>query len=123
MSDDESAFLSDEEVEMEPHLFKPDIETWHDYLSWDLSSFWMSCQQYLRDHQVPILDKCTYTDFVRFCHDHSSGRVQLDDLHSDEGMREDASRAQRDARRRAREALGEYFEAEIAKKQASVHDH
>lgn len=78
---DDIALSSDEEEQHVPYLFpKDDCETWHDYHSGALSSFWLSCQEFLSANGLPVLDKCTYVDFVRFCHRHSSGRVVLFDL-------------------------------------------
>ena len=73
-------YFSDEEEVYESHLLPINVETWHDYFSGDLSGFWLACKDFLNSSGLPILDCCTYADFVDFCHKYSSGKVVLDDL-------------------------------------------
>ena len=56
-------------------LLPESAEVWHDYLSGELSSLWLACKEFLNGHGLPILDNCTYQQFVHFCWAHSSKRI------------------------------------------------
>lgn len=72
---------SDVEADGEPDdmddmcMLDDDPQVWHDYLSGELSSFWMACQDFLKSNGLPVLDRCTYPEFVQFCYDKSSKKI------------------------------------------------
>lgn len=65
----------EDEADASLALLPEDCEVWHDYLSGELSSLWLSCKEFIEANAFPILDECSYADFVQFCFERSSKRV------------------------------------------------
>lgn len=62
-----------EEIEEYP-LYENDPEIWFDYLSEELATAYHILQDWNHSQGLPILDACTFSDFVDFCYQFSSGR-------------------------------------------------
>lgn len=65
----------DEEEEIEEYpIFEHDEEVWFDYMSEELATSYHILQDWIQSQGLPILDACTFSDFVNFCYQFSSGR-------------------------------------------------
>jgi hypothetical protein len=63
-----------EEDIVEYEQFEHDVEVWTDYMSEELVTAYHVLKEYIDSQGVPILDACTFDDFVTFCYQFSSGR-------------------------------------------------
>jgi len=62
-----------EEIEEYP-VYEHDEEVWFDYMSEELATSYHILQDWIQSQGLPILDACTFSDFVDFCYKFSSGR-------------------------------------------------
>lgn len=69
--------MSDTDTDHTDHedLQPLDAEVWFDYHSEELVAAWHAVRDKIAELGVYVLDQCTIHDFVRFCFDHSSGRI------------------------------------------------
>ena len=63
-----------EEDIAEYEQFEHDVEVWTDYMSEDLVTAYHILKEFVDSQGLPILDACTFHDFVNFCYQFSSGR-------------------------------------------------
>ena len=63
-----------EEDIVEYENFEHDVEVWSDYMSEELVTAYHVLKEFIDSQGVPILDACTFHDFVNFCYQFSSGR-------------------------------------------------
>ena len=70
-----SEFTEDLEEDIEEYeMYENDVEVWTDYLSEELVTAYHVLKEFIDSQGVPILDTCTFHDFVEFCYAFSSGR-------------------------------------------------
>ena len=62
----------DEEPEYEPYEHDPEV--WTDYMSEELVTAYHILLEYVDSQGLPLLDRCSFPDFVEFCYNFSSGR-------------------------------------------------
>ena len=63
-----------EEDIVEYEQFEHDVEVWTDYMSEELVTAYHVLKEFIDSQGLPILDACTFHDFVTFCYQFSSGR-------------------------------------------------
>ena len=63
-----------EEDIVEYERFEHDVEVWTDYMSEELVTAYHVLKEFIDSQGLPILDACTFHDFVNFCYQFSSGR-------------------------------------------------
>ena len=63
-----------EEDIVEYEQFEHDVEVWTDYMSEELVTAYHVLKEFIDSQGLPILDACTFHDFVNFCYQFSSGR-------------------------------------------------
>ncbi|AGE59706.1 hypothetical protein ATCVTN60342_270L [Acanthocystis turfacea Chlorella virus TN603.4.2] len=63
-----------EEDVVEYERFEHDVEVWTDYMSEELVTAYHVLKEFIDSQGLPILDACTFHDFVNFCYQFSSGR-------------------------------------------------
>ncbi|AGE50125.1 hypothetical protein ATCVCanal1_262L [Acanthocystis turfacea Chlorella virus Canal-1] len=63
-----------EEDIVEYDNFEYDVEVWTDYMSEELVTAYHVLKEFIDSQGVPILDACTFHDFVEFCYKFSSGK-------------------------------------------------
>jgi len=63
-----------EEDIVEYERFEHDVEIWTDYMSEELVTAYHVLKEFIDSQGLPILDACTFHDFVNFCYQFSSGR-------------------------------------------------
>lgn len=64
---------ADEDI-VEYEKFEHDVEVWTDYMSEELVTAYHVLKEFIDSQGLPILDACTFHDFVNFCYQFSSGR-------------------------------------------------
>ncbi|AGE55598.1 hypothetical protein ATCVMN08101_288L [Acanthocystis turfacea Chlorella virus MN0810.1] len=64
---------ADEDI-VEYEKFEHDVEIWTDYMSEELVTAYHVLKEFIDSQGLPILDACTFHDFVNFCYQFSSGR-------------------------------------------------
>ena len=68
------------EDDVEDHLpadIEDDPEIWFDYFSEDVAAAYHILRDRIDAQGIPLLDKCTFTDFAEFCYMYSSGRKPI----------------------------------------------
>jgi hypothetical protein len=73
----EMTFNDDEDDIEEYEKFEDDPEVWFDYMSEELATSYHILQDWIQSQGLPILDACTFSDFVDFCYKFSSGRKPI----------------------------------------------
>jgi len=63
-----------EEDIVEYEQYEDDVEIWTDYMSEELVTAYHVLKEFIDSQGVPILDNCSFHDFVEFCYRFSSGR-------------------------------------------------
>jgi len=63
-----------EEDIVEYDQYEDDVEIWTDYMSEELVTAYHVLKEFIDSQGVPILDNCSFHDFVEFCYRFSSGR-------------------------------------------------
>ena len=63
-----------EEDIVEYELYEDDVEVWTDYMSEELATAYHILKEFIDSQGLPILDACSFHDFVEFCYKFSSGR-------------------------------------------------
>jgi hypothetical protein len=63
----------EEDIEEYPP-YEDDEEVWFDYMSEELATAYHVLQEWIAGQGLPILDACTFPDFVEFCYRFSSGK-------------------------------------------------
>jgi hypothetical protein len=67
--------IPEEEEEFEEYTqFEDDEEVWFDYMSEEIATSYHILQDWIASQGLPLLENCTFPDFVDFCYLHSSGR-------------------------------------------------
>ncbi|ABT14830.1 hypothetical protein NY2A_B431L [Paramecium bursaria Chlorella virus NY2A] len=74
--EEEYKFEEEDDIEEYP-VFEDDPEVWFDYLSEELATAYHVLQDWYQSQGLPILDRCTFSDFVDFCYKFSSGRKPI----------------------------------------------
>ena len=70
--------FEDEEEDIEEYpTHEHDPEVWADYLSEELATAYHILQDWIHSQGLPILDSCSFPDFVEFCFKYSSGRKPI----------------------------------------------
>lgn len=67
----------DYEDEDEYDIYEDDYEVWGDYLSEDLATAYHVLTDWVKSQGIPLLENCTFPDFVEFCYRFSSGRKPI----------------------------------------------
>jgi hypothetical protein len=66
--------MLEEEEDIEEYTqFEDDEEIWFDYMSEEIATAYHILQDWIASQGLPLLDKCTFPDFVEFCYQFSSG--------------------------------------------------
>jgi len=63
-----------EEDIVEYEQYEDDVEIWTDYMSEELVTAYHVLKEFIDSQGVPILDNCSFHDFVEFCYRFSSGK-------------------------------------------------
>ena len=67
--------IPEEEEEFEEYTqFEDDEEVWFDYMSEEIATSYHILQDWIASQGLPLLENCTFPDFVDFCYQFSSGR-------------------------------------------------
>jgi len=69
-----SYYLDELDEEPEYDLYEDDPEIWQDYFSEEMVTAYHILQEYIKSQGLPLLDNCSFPDFVEFCYKFSSGR-------------------------------------------------
>ena len=55
-------------------MYEDDQEVWFDYMSEEIATSYHILTDWIQSQGLPILDNCSFSDFVDFCYKFSSGR-------------------------------------------------
>jgi hypothetical protein len=69
--------VEEEDEDDEYDDFENDPEVWFDYLSEELATAYHILTDWVRSQGTPILENCTFPDFVDFVYEYSSGRKPI----------------------------------------------
>lgn len=69
-----SYHLDELDEEPEYDFYEDDPEVWQDYFSEEMVTAYHILQEYIASQGLPLLDDCTFSNFVDFCYAFSSGR-------------------------------------------------
>lgn len=72
-SNEQEEFYDAEEYD-EYDEYEDDDEVWFDYMSEEIATSYHILQEWIASQGLPLLDNCTFSDYVDFCYLHSSGR-------------------------------------------------
>jgi len=74
----EEAYEYEDTEDIEEYTeYEHDEEVWFDYMSEELAASYHILQDWIQSQGLPILDACTFHDFVNFCYEFSSGRKPI----------------------------------------------
>lgn len=65
---------NEEEEEVEYEYYTEDVEEFADYMSEELVTAYHILKDWVDSMGLPLLEHCTFPDFVEFCYRYSSGR-------------------------------------------------
>lgn len=68
-----ASYYEEEEIE-EYSLVEDDPEIWFDYMSEEIVTAYHVLQEFIESQGIPLLDNCSFPDFVDFCYRFSSGK-------------------------------------------------
>lgn len=63
----------EEDNEPDHDIYEDDQEVWFDYMSEEIVSAYHVLLEFIASQGVPVLDACSFPDFVEFCYKFSSG--------------------------------------------------
>ena len=77
VKEEEHFEYENEEDIPEYDAYENDPEVWFDYMSEELATSYHILQDWIQSQGLPILDNCTFNDFVEFWYKFSSGRKPI----------------------------------------------
>lgn len=73
----EMLMMNEEDDDIEYVDDVEDVEEWSDYMSEELATGYHILTDWFKNMGLPVLEHCTFHDFVEFCYRYSSGRKPI----------------------------------------------